>query len=259
MRSVYAFILAICAAGPAFAADWPHYGGDLGGQRYSSSSQITPATVRDLVQVWEYRTGDLASRPKALFRRMKFQVTPILYDDKLFVCTPFNEIIALDPGTGEQKWRFDPKVPLDMKPANAFNCRGVTVWDDLNAAPESACRVRIFSGTNDGRLISVDARTGLACAGFGENGQVTLDPGKPLLWKGEFQVTSAPVAINDTIVVGSAISDNARVDAPHGTVRAYDARTGALKWTWDPIPRTPEAAAAQGWKDGWQTAGHATW
>jgi quinoprotein glucose dehydrogenase len=257
MRRLVLFILAMCAVFPAVAGDWPHYGGDLGGQRFSRAAQITPENVRQLIKVWEYRTGDLTSRPKDLIRRMKFQATPVLYGDTLFVCTPFNEIIALDPGTGEQKWRYDPKVPTDMKPANAFNCRGVTVWEDLNAAPGSACRVRIFSGTNDGRLLSVDARTGVPCADFGQGGQVTLDPGMPLLWKGEFQVTSAPVAINDLIIVGSAISDNARADAPHGTVRAYEARTGALKWTWDPIPRTAEAAAAQGWKDGWQTAGHA--
>jgi quinoprotein glucose dehydrogenase len=258
MRNWFAFVLMLWTAASAAGSDWPHYGGDLGGQRYSSAAQITPGNVRDLVKVWEFRTGDLGARSPYAIKRMKFQATPVLYGDSLYTCTPFNEMIALDPGTGAAKWRFDPKIQIEkFGPANKFNCRGVTVWEDLQAVPDAACRVRVFTGTNDGRLVAVDGRTGAPCAGFGQQGQVKIDPGMSLDWPGEFQITSAPLAVDDLIVVGSAISDNGRVAAPHGTVRAYDARTGALRWTWDPIPRTADAAERQGWKDGWQTAGHA--
>ena len=93
-------------------------------------------------------------------------------------------------------------------------------------------------GTNDGRLIAIDASTGDSCPGFGRQGQVVLDVGMELVWPGEFQITSPPVVIGDTVIVGSAISDNVRVAAPHGTVRAFDVRTGEPKWEFDPIPRT---------------------
>ena len=111
-----------------------------------------------------------------------------------------------------------------------------------------ACADRIFVGTNDARLIAVDAATGKRCTGFGNDGEVSIDPGMPLLWPGEFQITSPPVTVGDTVVVGSSISDNARVVAPAGSVRAFDARTGAPRWDWDPIPRTRNNPAASTWE-----------
>jgi quinoprotein glucose dehydrogenase len=258
MRFVLCVAMAWCAALSAAAQDWSQYGGDLGGQRYSGAAQITPENVRNLTKVWEFKTGDLAARSAYARKRMKFQATPVLYGDSLYTCSPFNEIFALDPGTGALKWRFDPKIQIEkFWPANKFNCRGVAVWEDLQATQDAACRLRVFTGTNDGRLAAVDGKTGAPCADFGDKGQVKIDPGMPLDWPGEFQITSAPLIVNDIVVVGSAISDNGRVAAPHGTVRAFDARSGALRWTWDPVPRTAEAAAAQGWTDGWQAAGHA--
>jgi quinoprotein glucose dehydrogenase len=258
MRVLFCAIFALVLAQAAQAGDWRHYGGDPGGQRFSAAAQITPGNVRNLIKVWEFRTGDLATRGPYAIKRMKFQATPVLHGESLFTCSPFNEIIALDPGTGAVKWRFDPKIQIEkFGPANKFNCRGVAVWDDLQAAQGTACRTRVYTGTNDGRIVSVDGQTGKPCGDFGQNGQVKIDPGMPLDWPGEFQITSAPLIVNDLVIVGSAIGDNGRVAAPHGTVRAYDARSGAMKWTWDPVPRTAEAAAAQGWTDGWQTAGHA--
>jgi quinoprotein glucose dehydrogenase len=251
-------IVAIFAAASAAAGDWPHYGGDLGGQKYSTSAHITPGNVHNLVKVWEFRTGDLTRRSASVLQQMKFQATPVLHGDDLFVCSPFNEIFALDPGAGTVKWRFDPKIQIEaFRPSKRFNCRGVAVWNDSRAVADAVCRLRVFMGTNDGRVIAVDGRTGVPCSDFGDKGQVKIDPGTALVWPGEFQITSAPLIIADLVVVGSAIADNVRVDAPAGTVRAYDVRTGALVWTWDPLPRTPEAAAAQGWTDGWRTTGHA--
>jgi len=144
-------------------------------------------------------------------------------------------VIALDPGSGAQKWRYDPKISTEQQPANRYNCRGVTYWVDGQAAEAAACRARIFMGTNDFRVIALDARTGIPCADFGVGGEIKLDIGMKLEWPGEFQITSAPVVSRGVVVVGSAIADNRRVEAPVGTVRAFDARTGKPSWNWDPL------------------------
>lgn len=219
------------------ASAWQHWGGDAGGTRFSPLTQITPANVDRLVRAWEYHTGDSESRPPAAALRTKFEATPLLVDDSLVFCTPFNEVVALDPGTGAQTWRFDPKVGNGLRPANRYACRGVAHWVDERAPADAACRSRLFMGTVDARLIAIDARTGRPCAGFGTDGEVRIDIGKELLWPGEFQITSAPVVGRDVVVVGSSIGDNVRVDAPKGTVRGFDARTGALRWSFDPLIR----------------------
>jgi quinoprotein glucose dehydrogenase len=203
--------------------------------RFSPFAQITPENVGNLVRAWEFRTGDLDSRAPAVMARTKFQATPLLVEDSLIFCSPFNEVIALAPGSGAQKWRYDPKISIEQRPANRYNCRGVAYWVDDQAAGAAACRARIFMGTNDFRLIALDARTGMRCADFGSDGEVKLDIGMKLEWPGEFQITSAPLVSRGVVVVGSAIADNRRVEAPLGTVRAFDARTGAARWNWDPL------------------------
>jgi quinoprotein glucose dehydrogenase len=233
MRRFLALLTAILAATPALA--WEHWGGDPGGMRFSPLAQITPDNVGNLVRAWEFRTGDLDSRAPAVMKRTKFQATPLLVEDSLIFCSPFNEVIALDPGSGAQKWRYDPKISTEQRPANRFNCRGVAYWVDSQAVDGAACRARIFMGTNDARLIALDARTGIACADFGADGEIKLDIGMKLEWPGEFQITSAPLVSRGVVVVGSAIADNRRVEAPLGTVRTFDARTGKPRWNWDPL------------------------
>src|SRR5882757_7331439 len=218
--------LLLCVS-PALA--WEHWGGDAGGTRFSPLAQITPANVGSLVRAWEFRTGDLDSRAPEVMKRTKFQATPLFVEDNLIFCSPFNEVIALDPGTGSQKWRYDPKISTRQNPANRYNCRGVAYWVDREAAEGAACRARIFMGTNDVRVIALDARTGIPCTDFGNNGEVKPETGGPLEWPGEFQITSGPVVVGGVVVVGSAISDNRRVDAPLGLVRAFDARSGHLR------------------------------
>jgi quinoprotein glucose dehydrogenase len=227
------FALACFAAAPALA--WEHWGGDRGGTRFSPLAAITPDNVDNLVTAWAFRTGDLDSRPPAAMARTKFQATPLFVENSVIFCSPFNEVIALDPGSGAQKWRFDPKISNAQRPANRYNCRGVAWWVDEQAAEGAACRSRIITNTNDARLIALDAKTGAPCADFGSNGEIKLDTEKPLEWQGEFQITSAPVVSRGVIVVGSAIADNRSVDAPLGTVRAFDARTGRARWSWDPL------------------------
>ena len=232
-------VLAACFAwimlAAAPASGWEYWGGDQGGMRFSGLVQITPENVGKLVRAWAYRTGDLQSRPPEAMRRTKFEATPLFVEDSLILCSPFNEVIALDPGTGSQKWRFDPKISNAQRPGNRYNCRGVAHWVDDQAAEGAACRSRVFMGTNDARVIALDARTGAPCADFGEAGEIRLDIGKPLLWPGEFQITSSPVVTRGVVVVGSSISDNVRVEAPLGTVRAFDAKSGKPRWSFDPL------------------------
>ncbi|MEA2941057.1 MAG: quinoprotein glucose dehydrogenase [Bradyrhizobium sp.] len=227
------FALSCFMAAPAFA--WEHWGGDRGGTRFSPLAMITPANVGDLVKAWQFRTGDLDSRPLDAMARTKFQATPLFVENSVIFCSPFNEVIALDPGTGAQKWRFDPKISTAQIPANRYNCRGVAYWVDEQADNAALCRSRIVTNTNDARLIALDARTGAPCADFGAGGEIKIDIGKPLEWPGEFQITSAPLVSRGVIVVGSAIADNRRVDAPLGLVRAFDARSGQPRWSFDPL------------------------
>jgi quinoprotein glucose dehydrogenase len=225
--------VALFAAAPALG--WEHWGGDRGGTRFSPLAQITPANVGNLVRAWEFRTGDLDTRAPAVMARTKFQATPLFVEDSIIFCSPFNEVIALDPGSGAQKWRYDPKISTNQRPGNRYVCRGVAYWVDDQAPAGAACRARVFMGTNDVRVIALDARTGIPCADFGVSGEIKLEIGGPLEWPGEFQITSAPLVSHGVVIVGSSISDNRRVDAPLGTVRAFDARTGRPRWNWDPL------------------------
>jgi quinoprotein glucose dehydrogenase len=260
-RAVLIALIGIVWSAAAFAdAGWSHYGGDQGGMRYSVAAQITRENIDDLIPIWTYSTGDLAKRDAKTMRRTKFQATPILAGDKLLVCSPFNEVIALDPGTGKELWRFDPKIPTEkVGPANKFNCRGVAHWVATSPSvdPAKPCNARVFAATNDARLTALDLATGKPCTDFGANGEVKIDAGMALVWPGEFQITSAPVTVGNVVIVGSAIGDNARVAAPHGTVHAFDANTGASKWSWDPVPRDPKDPAAASWGDGYKDVGHA--
>jgi quinoprotein glucose dehydrogenase len=234
MRKLFGFFALSCfIAAPALA--WEHWGGDRGGTRFSPLAMITPANVDNLVRAWQFRTGDLGTRPPEAMARTKFQATPLFVENSVIFCSPFNEVIALDPGTGAQKWRFDPKISTAQRPANHYNCRGVAYWVDEQTAEGTLCRSRIVTNTNDARLIALDARTGAPCADFGTGGEIKIDIGKPLEWPGEFQITSAPLVSRGVIVVGSAISDNRRADAPLGLVRAFDARTGQPRWSFDPL------------------------
>ena len=232
-------------------ADWPAYGHDAGGSRYSPLTQITRENVAGLQVAWTYHTGDVSdgSDRKAGTRAAgpsAFEDTPLVVDGTLYVCTPFNRVIALDPETGRERWTFDAKINLAIKYANQAICRGVAAWLDSQRRAGEPCQRRIFMGTNDARLIALDAATGHPCADFGSNGEVDLTRGVGSIEARtyqEYQVTSPPLVINDLVVVGSAISDNQRIDAPSGVVRAFEARSGRPRWAWDPLPPGMTTAA----------------
>jgi quinoprotein glucose dehydrogenase len=245
MRAWWA--LALCAisayAGAQATGDgWPSYGGDPGGTRYSRAKEITRENVARLRQAWEYHTGDV-SDGKGSVSTTSFQATPILFEDTLYLCSPFNRVIALDPRTGAARWTFDPKVEINKDnqtrktDGGALRCRGVAAWADTDAPREAACSRRIFEGVIDGRLIALDALTGAVCTGFGKGGTVDLNT-LANFGVGQISMSSPPAVFENLVIVGSAIGDNVRNDMPHGIVRAFDARTGAQAWSWDPIPAT---------------------
>jgi len=242
---IIAALLLTAGAARAAGPGWEYYGGDQGGQRYATAAQITPANVGRLKAAWTFSTRDLATKGAAI-RNASFEDTPILADGKLFVCSPFDEVSALDPGTGKELWRFDPKLDPTLRYPNDFVCRGVAYWRGANRrAP--FCNGRIFVVTNDRRLIALDAASGKPCANFGNQGTVAIVPSPKMFYPGEQQNTSPPLVTHGLVIVGSSIDDNQRVDAPRGTVHAYDAVTGAPRWSFDPIPRNPTAANAASW------------
>jgi quinoprotein glucose dehydrogenase len=217
------------------AGNWPFYGGDAGGSRYSPLDQITKSNVAQLKPVWEFHTGDVSDgsdgRPKS-----EFEATPIVVAGTMFLTTPFNRVVALDPETGREKWNFDPRIDLRARYSEGLVNRGVAFWSDTNAAETGTCRQRIFLATIDARLFALDASTGHPCDDFGIAGQINLKEGISNIKRGgEYEETSAPAVIDDLVIVGSSIADNDRVDSPDGAVRAFDARTGKLRWSWHPI------------------------
>ncbi|MEP6967932.1 MAG: pyrroloquinoline quinone-dependent dehydrogenase, partial [Pseudomonadota bacterium] len=226
---------------PAPDADWPYYGGDAGGQRFSTAAQITPANVQGLRVAWTWSTGDAVSKPAAALRAAAFENTPILAGGRLYACSPFNQAAALDPATGRPLWRFDPKIDTAVRYPNSFVCRGLAYWRDPAAPAGAPCAARIFMNTNDRRLFALDAATGKACPSFGRGGVVDVAAGVVFARPGQMQITSPPVVVGGRVVVGSAIDDNQRVKEISGAVRAFDARTGAPAWSFDPL-----AGAASG-------------
>ena len=246
LTSLGSAVLVLCSF--AFAQspgsqDWPSYGGDAGGQRYSGASQINRDNVQRLKPVWEYHTGALASR-RTGYKSASFEATPILFHDTLYFATPFDEIFALDASTGEKRWSYDPQL-LPTGEGNLTTSRGVAIWHGPEGIPR-ACRDRIIASTLDARLIEVDALNGKPCADFGIGGQVNVKPGYPFV-----TITSPPTIAGNVIVVGSSIADNFAVEMPLGKVQAYDAISGRALWSWDPIPWAEKQKIRTGAANAW--------
>ena len=249
-------VLGACVLGAAFGGSvpkgsaladqdageqWTYYGHDAGGMRYSPLTQINRENVSALKVAWTFHTGDV-SDGRGDRNRSGFESTPLLVQGTLYLTTPFNRVIALDPQTGAQRWAYDPKIDLDADYGDGLVNRGVATWLDAARPSGQPCHRRIFEATQDARLVSIDALKGSPCADFGKDGQVNLRDvaGYHAGW---YHMTSPPAVIDDLVIVGSAIDDNHRVDMARGVVRAYDARTGTLRWSWDPIaPNQPAAS-----------------
>src|SRR5258706_8471412 len=156
-------------AGPESANDneWPYYGHDAGGMRYSPLTQINRENVSHLKVAWTFHAGDI-SDGHGRRKRSGFETTPLLVDGTLYLTTPFNRVIALDPGTGKQRWEYDPKIALDGDYGDGVVNRGVATCLDSARASGQPCRRRIFESTQDARLIALDAATRAPCADFGK-------------------------------------------------------------------------------------------
>ncbi len=226
---------------PANDADeWTAYGRDAGGTRYSPLTQINRENVKQLKVAWTYNTGALTVQGRSV-KNSAFEATPILVDGTLYLTTPFSRVIALDPTTGKERWSYDPKVNL-FGSYSEMTSRGVSTWVDKKNPR------RIILATLDARLIALDAKTGELCKDFGQDGQVDLTKDVRLIRRGDYQVTSPPAIIGDLIIVGSSMGDNRGVEIERGVVRAYNARTGKLHWSWDPIPTDAKDPAQKTWK-----------
>jgi quinoprotein glucose dehydrogenase len=243
---------ALLAAQTATEAGWPTYGNDPGGTRYSPARQIDRGSVAQLKVAWTYRTGALPY-DEDLDKKAAFEATPILIDGKLFLSTPYDHVIALNAVSGTKLWEFDPKLEHPHG-FSEVTSRGVSAWRDesAKAGKGQACAWRIFIGTLDARLIALDGETGRPCLDFGTGGEVDLTTDVKMRDPGDYQVTSAPAIYKDLVITGSSEGDNRAVTLERGIVRAFDVRTGKLRWTWDPIApwayqNTPRTGAGNAW------------
>jgi quinoprotein glucose dehydrogenase len=250
-RARPALLVLLCAAtagafaqAPA-ASDWGYYGGDALGQRFSSLDQINRSNVTRLAVAWTYRTGELGAG-FARAGKLAFEATPVLAFGLLYLETPTNIVIALDPQSGHERWRFDPHIDRTRPYAEA-SARGVSVWESTDTTARGACRRRVFTGTLDARLLALDADSGRPCADFGAAGQVDLTRGVRIRDAGAYLVTSPPAVYGNIVVVGSAIGANRATDVERGVIRAYDAASGAQLWSFDPLPDSPSHPAASDW------------
>lgn len=241
---------------PAHAQkDWAHYGNTVGGSRFAALDQINRGNVDQLKVAWSYHTGDVAISDG---NGAEDQLTPLQIGDKVFICTPHNNLIALDADTGKELW----KNAINAQSKVWQRCRGLAYFDATQAIvqptrPDSSpviaasvpaganCQRRLLTNTIDARLIAVDADTGEFCQGFGNNGQVDLKAGLGDVPDSYYQLSSAPLMAGTTVVVGGRIADNVQTDMPGGVIRGFDVITGAQRWAFDPgNPQDKQAPAA---------------
>jgi quinoprotein glucose dehydrogenase len=206
------------------SGEWPQYGNTLAGTRFSPLTQVNRGNVKKLRLAWTYRTGVVQRGETS-----GMEATPLLVNDTLYFCTQTNIVIALDPETGAERWRYDPRIDATGASLVA-TCRGVAYATLADAAE---CPKRIIASTFDARLLALDADTGRLCASFGKNGTVDLKAGMGLVDPGFYYVSSAPIIVNGRIILGGWIADNVRVGEPSGVIRAFDALSGEFVWAWD--------------------------
>ncbi len=205
---------------PTTSSNWQHWGGSAAGRRYAALDQINAANVSKLEIAWTFRTGADGA----------FKATQLQIGDTLYVCLARNMISAVDSATGEERWRFDPKLK-DSKIGFTTTCRGLAYY----RAPEatSECAERLLTATTDARLIAIDLETGQTCNGFGTNGEVDLLVGMGSVIPGFYYVTSPPTIASGVAVLGGWVADNVEVKEPSGVIRGFDPISGRMIWAWD--------------------------
>jgi len=239
------------------SVNWPTYGSDAGGLKYSPLTDIHRDNVQSLVVAWTWEPGEQPIPPAAGQKGARpgmFQATPLAIGDTLFLSTPYNRVVALDGSTGRQLWAWDPeawRVHGQPNVGTGFVHRGVAAWSDGRER-------RIFINTR-WRLVALDAATGRPIASFGRGGEVDLTENlsRPVPRKEHYANSSPPVVWGDLVIVGNAVGDRLsyRGDPP-GDVQAFDVRTGRRVWTFEPVPR-PGAFGNETWEDdSWRHIGH---
>jgi glucose dehydrogenase len=224
-------------ASAAAAQEWPYYGGDPGETHYSKLALINRENVHNLKPAWEWKTGETAL-PEFKTTPGMFEATPLMIGGVLYLSTPYNRVVALDAATGRELWSYDPKAYADGQVPNGtgFVHRGVAAWRDTQTG-----KLRIFMNSR-ARLIALDAETGRPVGDFGDNGIVNLVAG--LRWETDpkqYTNTSPPVVYKNLVIVGNGVADRLVFPKdPPGDVRAFDARTGRLAWTFYTVPRSGE-------------------
>jgi quinoprotein glucose dehydrogenase len=221
----------LCLFVPLWAQEWRYYGGDAGGRKHSPLKQINRANVTQLRPAWTFHTGEI-SDGTTYATRSAFETTPLMIEGVLYLTTPFNRLVALDPDTGRQMWSHDPQ--LDRQRNYTLFChRGAAYWSHGR-------KRRLLYGTEDGRLFSVDAANGQADPAFGTNGFVNLRAGVADEYPDRgYGMTSPPAVFANLVITGSWASDG-EARGPRGDVRAFDVETGRLVWTFHTVPRVGE-------------------
>ncbi len=236
--------------------DWAHYGNTNGGSRFAALDQINRGNVDQLQVAWTYRTGDVAVSNG---NGAEDQTTPLQIGERLYLCTPHNNLIALEADTGREIWKRE----INAQSSVWQRCRGLAYFDATAALPPvtaagatpvqpvalpagANCQRRILTNTIDARLIAVDADTGAFCQGFGTNGQVDLKAGLGASPDPFYQLTSPPLMAGTTVVVGGRVADNVQADMPGGVIRGFDVVTGQMRWAFDPGNPEDKKAPADG-------------
>ncbi|MFT3701106.1 MAG: pyrroloquinoline quinone-dependent dehydrogenase [Agriterribacter sp.] len=222
---------------------WPSYGNDAGGKRYAPLMQVNDHNVKKLKTAWTFRTGELNTYDgTSLSEKAAFEATPLMINGVLYFSTPTSRVFAIDAETGKEKWTYDPAINLKDHYSEVTS-RGVSVWPMPEQVGKTVIPQKIFIATLDGRLIALNAADGKPIVPFGNDGIVNLKEGLG----DDLSITSPPAVIGNTIIVGSSLGDNQRINYPRGTVRAYDVLSGNLKWSWDPVPKDSTDAAWKTW------------
>ena len=235
--------------------EWPTYGGDAGGMKYSPLADINRDNVRHLAPAWRWETRDPASPPADSGRPAhpgNFQATPLMINDTLYLPTPLNVVVALDANSGREYWRFDPQAYRAGQPSNGTGLvhRGVAAWSDGRSR-------RIFINSR-WRLIALDAATGTPIPSFGSNGEIDLTAqlGRPVNRR-HYTNTSPPVVWGDLVILGNGVGDRlAYKGDPPGDVQAFDVRTGKRVWAFRTVPVAGEAGNETWEQEAWRFTGH---
>ncbi|HTS25297.1 MAG TPA: PQQ-binding-like beta-propeller repeat protein [Bryobacteraceae bacterium] len=240
MRSVYVILLAAATVPGSAQTDWPAYGHDAGGTKFSPLRQINRSNVASLHRAWTYHTAE-PERP--------FEATPLVAGGRMYLSTPGGRIVALSPETGMQIWSYDPQVQRPK--AN----RGVSWWPGARGMPP-----RIMAATADGRLIALDAASGKPVLSFGDNGTVDLRTGiSDRFPNASYGFTSPPAIYRDLAIVGPTTPEGP-AKGPSGDPRAFDVRTGKLVWRFHTVPQPGEPGSDTWGVDGWKDrSGPSVW